>query len=61
MEIEMTAAENEKCTQTVAEKIQDGEIPISAGGNEEAWSAENPFRNIDAANKEVPTPKEPEP
>lgn len=46
---------------TLAEGIEDGSIPIAEGGSDAAWDEDNPFRNLDAANKEVPEPKAPEP
>lgn len=41
----------------VAEGIEDGKIPISDDGSKVAWSEDNPYRNLDAANKEFPDVK----
>lgn len=60
-EIERSSAGNKACMKVLAEGIEDGSIPIAEGGADAAWDPENPFRNLDAANKEVPEPKAPEP
>lgn len=55
------AAGNKKCMEVIAEGIEDGDIPIAEGPADEAWDEDNPFRNLDAANKEVPPPAPEEP
>lgn len=45
---------------TVAEGIEEGLIPIAEGPGDGAWDPDNPFRNLDAANKEVPEIKDDE-
>lgn len=38
----------------VAEGIENGKIPISDNGSDKAWDEDNPYRNLDSANKEFP-------
>jgi hypothetical protein len=37
-----------------AEGIEDGTIPIAAGGSDAAWDPDNPYKNLDNANKVAP-------
>jgi len=43
-----------------AEGIENGSIPVTAGPGDAAWDPDNPYRNLDAANKEAPVPAEPD-
>jgi len=42
--------------QALAQGIEDGDIPLSDVKHKTAWDYENPYRNLDAANKETPAP-----
>ena len=37
-----------RCMQSLAQGIENGEIPLSSDFHKSAWDYENPYRNLDA-------------
>jgi hypothetical protein len=53
-EIDESVANNEHCANAIKEGIADGSFPVEEGGNSAAWDPNNPYRNLDSSNTEIP-------